>query len=63
MEQSEIADMTKRMGVADLPLYARFHFVKASLAEMAGNTELAEIELTRAVEAEAKAAQPVVGKS
>jgi hypothetical protein len=49
--------------VSDLPLHAKFHFAKALIAEQEGNWLVAEFELNRAVEEEAKAATAPVGNT
>jgi hypothetical protein len=58
MAQPTLVEMAKLPGVKDLPAKVRLHFVKALIAEMEGNTTLAEVELHRAVEAEAAISTP-----
>jgi hypothetical protein len=52
MAQSTFVEVAQLPGVKDLPTKVRLHFTKALIAEMEGNTTLAEVELHRAVEAE-----------
>jgi hypothetical protein len=53
MTQPPFVEVAQLPGVRDLPGKVRLHFTKALLAEHEGNTTLAEVELYRAVEAEA----------
>jgi hypothetical protein len=53
MAQPTFVEVAQLPGVKDLPGKVRLHFTKALIAEMEGNTTLAEVELHRAVEAEA----------
>jgi hypothetical protein len=52
MSQPTFVEVAQRSGVKDLPAKVRLHFTKALIAEMEGNTTLAEVELHLAVEAE-----------
>jgi hypothetical protein len=58
MTNSTLLEVAQLPGVKDLPLQARRHFAKAIIAEMEGDTTLAEVELHRAVEAEAALSAP-----
>jgi hypothetical protein len=59
MTQPTFVEMAKLPGVKDLPGKVRLHFTKALQAENEGNTTLAEVELHRAVAAEAALSNPV----
>jgi hypothetical protein len=58
MPQPTFVEVAKLPGVKDLPVQVRLHFTKALIAEMEGNTTLAEVELHLAVEAEAALSNP-----
>jgi hypothetical protein len=58
MDESKIVEVAKLPGVKDLPVQVRWRFAKALIAEREGNTTLAEVELHRAVEAEADLSTP-----
>jgi hypothetical protein len=58
MAQPTFVELAKLPGVIDLPAKVRLHFTKALIAEMEGNTTLAEVELHRAVVVEAALSAP-----
>jgi hypothetical protein len=58
MTHSTLLEVAQLPGVKDLPLQVRRHFAKALNAEREGDTTLAEVELHRAVEAEADYSAP-----
>jgi hypothetical protein len=59
MTQPTLLEVAQLPGVKDLPPKVRLHFSKAIIAEREGNVTLAEVELHRAVEAEAVLSNPV----
>jgi hypothetical protein len=52
MEEPTNVQVFDQARIADLPGQVQFHFASALLAEMEGNTVLAETELNLAIEAE-----------
>ena len=58
MTQPTLLEVAQLPGVKDLPPKVRLHFSKALIAEMEGNTTLAEVELHLAMLAEDSLAAP-----
>ncbi len=52
MNQSKVVAATKLLGIADLPLHAKYHLAKALIAEQEGEYLVSEYELNLAVAAE-----------
>jgi hypothetical protein len=48
-KSTKLTEVVKEPGIADLPLRVRGPFAKAVIAERLGNTEDANIQLTKAV--------------